>query len=59
MKKNKLSIYMQEHDKIKKVIDSNTIHKNKIKVKKLNSNNYQNCNFYKPISKILSFESEK
>ncbi len=50
---------MQEHDKIKKVIDSNTIHKNKIKVKKLNSNNYQNCNFYKPISKILSFESEK
>ncbi|GAA5095738.1 hypothetical protein GCM10023210_28860 [Chryseobacterium ginsengisoli] len=58
MKKNQLSIYLKNNDKIMFEPQANKKNKlkNKITIKKISTDKFTNSSFYKPITKFINFD---
>lgn len=54
--KKKTSIYISNHEKILKNPNEVFVKNKQIQIKKINTTNYLNQSFYKPITKLLNLD---
>lgn len=54
--KKKTSIYISNHEKILKRTNEIPVKSELIQIKKINTKNYLNQSFYKPITKLLNLD---